>query len=69
MGGVAGAPDPAVLGMDGKWGQSFVRMFALLRGVIWRRLDILALLDRYGTGKGSYKSLAVPSQAYFPGFA
>ena len=57
------------LAWAGKWGQSFVRMFALVRGVIWRRLDILALLDRYGTGKGSYKNLAAPSQAYFPGFA
>ena len=57
------------LAWAGKWGQSFVRMFALVRGVIWRRLDILALLDRYGTRKDSYKNLAVPSQAYFPGFA
>lgn len=52
-----------------QWGHSFVRLFALLRGVIWRNIDIMALLDRYGTGKGSYRNLASPAEAYFPGFA
>lgn len=53
----------------GKWGHGFVRLFALVRGVIWRNMDIMALPDRYGTGPASYRNLASPAAACFPGFA
>lgn len=50
-----------------KWSGSFVRLFALVRGVIWEKRDIWALLERYGTAKGSFRYLATPAQAYLPG--
>ncbi len=50
------------------WSHSFVRLFALVRGVIWDRMDLPTLLARYGTAKGSFRNLALPAQAYFPGF-
>ena len=51
-----------------QWAHSFVRLFALIRGVLWQKMDLRALLDRYGTAKGSYRNIAQPAQAYFPGF-
>ena len=50
-----------------QWAHSYVRLFAMVRGVLWQRIDLLKLLERYGTGKGSYKNLATPAQAYLPG--
>ena len=50
------------------WAHSFVRLFALVRGVIWRKMDLYTLLDRYGTAKGSYRNTAMPAQAFLPGF-
>ncbi len=52
-----------------QWSHSFVRLFALVRGVIWQKLDIPKLLERYGTAGGSYRNMAQPAQAYFPGFS
>ena len=51
------------------WAHSFVRLFALVRGVLWQKRDILGLLARYGTAGGSYRNMAQPAQAYLPGFA
>jgi hypothetical protein len=51
-----------------KWGHSFTRLFTILRAVLWLKLDLLGLLDCYGTAKGSFRNLARPEQAYFPGF-
>ena len=51
-----------------KWGHSFTRLFTILRAVMWSKLDLLRLLDCYGTAKGSFRNLARPDQAYFPGF-
>jgi hypothetical protein len=51
-----------------KWSHSFTRLFTILRAVTWARLDLLGLLDCYGTAKGSFRNLARPDQAYFPGF-
>jgi hypothetical protein len=51
-----------------KWGHSFTRLFTILRAVMWSKLDLLGLLDCYGTAKGSFRNLARPDQAYFPGF-
>jgi hypothetical protein len=50
------------------WSHSFTRLFTILRAVMWSKLDLLKLLDRYGTAKGSFRNLARPDQAYFPGF-
>jgi hypothetical protein len=51
-----------------KWAHSFTRLFTILRAVVWSKLDLLGLLDCYGTAKGSFRNLAQPEQAYFPGF-
>ncbi len=52
-----------------QWGHSFVRLYALVRSLVWEKRDITSLLQRYGTAQGSYRNLARPEQAYFPGFA
>ena len=51
-----------------KWSHSFTRLFTILRAVLWSKLDLLKLLDCYGTAQGSFRNLARPEQAYFPGF-
>jgi hypothetical protein len=50
-----------------QWGHSFVRLFALVRAILWWKLAIIELLKCYGTGRGSYRNLAQPQQAYLPG--
>ena len=52
-----------------KWSHSFVRLYALVRAIAWRKLDIIGILKRHGTAAGSYKNLAQPAQAYLPGFS
>src|SRR5216683_2344712 len=51
-----------------KWGHSFTRLFTILRAVLWEKVDLLKLLACYGTAGGSFRNLARPEQAYFPGF-
>jgi len=51
-----------------QWAHSFSRLFALVRTGLWRQWDLLGLLARYGTAGGSFRYLAHPEQAYFPGF-
>jgi hypothetical protein len=51
-----------------KWAHSFTRLFTILRAALWDKLDLLKLLAHYGTAGGSFRHLARPEQAYFPGF-
>lgn len=51
-----------------KWAHSFTRLFTILRAALWEKLDLLRLLACYGTADGSFRHLARPEQAYFPGF-
>src|ERR1035441_6092489 len=51
-----------------KWAHSFTRLFTILRAVLWSKIDLRDLLDRYGTAQGNFRNLARPEQAYFPGF-
>jgi hypothetical protein len=51
-----------------KWSHSFTRLFTILRAVLWSKLELLKLLQCYGTAGGSFRNLARPEQAYFPGF-
>jgi IS4 transposase len=51
-----------------QWGHSFTRLFTILRAVLWSKLDLLDLLACYGTAGGTFRNLARPEQAYFPGF-
>ncbi len=50
-----------------KWAHSATRLFTIVRAALWEKLDLMKLLDRYGTAGGSYRYLAQPEQAYFPG--
>jgi len=52
-----------------QWPHSFTRLFTLLRSALWQKLDLLALLEAYGTAGGHIRFLATPQQAYLPGFA
>jgi len=51
-----------------KWSHSFTRLFTILRAALWSKFDLLKLLGCYGTAAGSFRNLARPEQAYFPGF-
>jgi len=51
-----------------RWAHSFTRLFTILRALLWDKLDLLKLLGSYGTAGGSFRNLARPEQAYFPGF-
>lgn len=50
-----------------QWAHSFTRLFTLLRAAQWQKLDLLKLLERYGTAGGHFRYLARPEQAYLPG--
>jgi IS4 transposase len=51
------------------WSHSFSRLFTLIRTSLWKKWDLLHLLDRYGTAGGHFRYLARPEQAYLPGMA
>jgi RNAse (barnase) inhibitor barstar/IS5 family transposase len=51
-----------------QWKNSFVRIFTVLRGVLWSRFDLNALLESYGTARGSFRMLSAPQQAFLPSF-
>jgi len=49
------------------WSHSFSRLFTVLRASLWKKWDLLALLNIYGTADGHFRYLASPELAYFPG--
>jgi hypothetical protein len=51
------------------WSHSFTRLFTVVRAVLWRRWNLYALLDSYGTAKPPGRIRAAPEQAYLPGLA
>jgi len=57
------------LAQIGNWPHSFTRLFTMIRGVIWDRFDLIALLLFYGTAGGRWRMRATPETAYLPGFA
>ncbi len=56
------------IGYLGQWKGSFSRLFTLLRGVLFSRLDAFSVLNACGTARGSPRMIASPQQAYLPGF-
>jgi len=52
----------------GRWKGTFRRLFTLLRGVLFSRLDLFSIMSLCGTARGSPRMVACPQQAYFPGF-
>ena len=56
------------IGHLGQWGGSFRRLFTLLRGVLFSRLEIFSVLLSCGTARGSPRMRTAPEHAYLPGF-
>jgi len=56
------------VGYLGQWGGSFRRLFTLLRGVLFSRLEMFSVLQACGTARGSPRRIASPQRAYLPGF-
>ena len=57
------------LGHVSAWGHSFNRLFTLLRGILWSRLDVMDTLKFCGTACGTSRMRAAPENAYLPGLA
>lgn len=51
-----------------RWPGSFTRLWAVVRAILWRRLDLRALLESCGTAGGSFRILGQPQEAWLPGF-
>ena len=52
----------------GQWKGSFSRLFTLIRGVLFNRMDVFSVMDACGTARGSPRMISRPQQAYLPGF-
>jgi len=50
------------------WKGSFTRLFTTIRGVLWSRFDLFAILKSCGTARRRKRMLAMPEQLYLPGF-
>jgi hypothetical protein len=50
------------------WDHSFKRLFTVVRASLWRRWNLPALLESYGTAKPPGRIRGAPEQAYLPGF-
>jgi hypothetical protein len=51
------------------WPHSFVRLFTLIRGVVWDWFDLGEILGFYGTAPGRWRMCGQPKAPYLPGFA
>jgi hypothetical protein len=56
------------IGHLGQWKGAFSRLFTLLRGVLFSRLDAFSVMSLCGTARGSPRIICSPQQAYLPGF-
>ena len=56
------------IGYLGQWKGTFRRLFTLLRGVLFSRLDAFSIMSLCGTARGSPRMICSPEQAYLPGF-
>jgi hypothetical protein len=56
------------IGHLGQWEGAFSRLFTLLRGVLFSRLDAFSVMLLCGTARGSPRLIGNPQQAYLPGF-
>lgn len=50
------------------WKPTFIRLFTVIRGVIWDKFDLHALIKFYGTAGGPPRMRAAAESAYLPGF-
>jgi hypothetical protein len=51
-----------------QWSHSFSRLFTLIRTCLWKKWDLMSLLNIYGTADRHVRYCARPDQAYLPGF-
>lgn len=56
-------------GQAAGWSHSFSRLLTVVRGVVWDRIDLAALLKSYGTAGGSYRMRTCCEGTYLPGFS
>ena len=56
------------IGHLGQWKGTFRRLFTLLRGVLFSRLDAMNVMLLCGTARGSPRMVGSPQQVYLPGF-
>ena len=54
---------------QGRWKHTFTRLFTVLRGVLWSRVDMFSVLDCCGTATDAPRMRAAPEQCYLPGFS
>ncbi len=52
-----------------QWNHSFSRLFTVIRSSLWKKWDLLGLLQLYGTADGHFRYLARPEYAYLPGMS
>lgn len=52
-----------------EWPHSFIRLFAMIRGVVRDRLHLADLLEIYGTAGERWRMRAQPEYGFLPGFA
>ncbi|HTG45195.1 MAG TPA: hypothetical protein VK633_11760, partial [Verrucomicrobiae bacterium] len=45
-----------------EWSHSFSRLFTLVRTCLWKKWDLLSLLDIYGTAEGTFAIWPGPSR-------
>ncbi|MCD6338972.1 MAG: hypothetical protein J7M29_06295 [Verrucomicrobia bacterium] len=51
------------------WGHSFTRLLVVTGSALWERMDLLGLLQSYGTAGGCMRALGALAQAWLPRFA
>lgn len=51
------------------WTHSFSRLLAIVRGVVWSRINLYDLLRSYGTAGGGFRMRAACETSYLPGLA
>jgi hypothetical protein len=56
------------ISFQSKWKGSFARLFTIIRGVLWETLSVSSILAYCGTASDPPRIVAVPCQAYLPGF-
>jgi hypothetical protein len=56
-------------GQQSNWPHSFSRLFTILRGLLWDKVNIVKLREHYGTTSGRWRMRAPPETTYLPGLA
>jgi hypothetical protein len=51
-----------------RWNSSFTRLWAVVRSMLWLKLDVRVLLESCGTAGGSFRVFGQPEEAWLPGF-